>query len=89
MATTIEKMEEKLPRNGNGKAALPAMPNEIDELVARATQALAAFEGCSQEQVDAMVKAMALAGVSRRLELARMAVGARRHCEARCSECWI
>jgi acetaldehyde dehydrogenase/alcohol dehydrogenase len=46
----------------------------IDELVNRGLKALEQFALLDQEQVDAIVKAMALAGVARRLELAQMAV---------------
>ena len=48
--------------------------NEIDGLVARAQVALKAFEDYDQEQVDSIVKAMALAGLAKRLDLARFAV---------------
>jgi acetaldehyde dehydrogenase/alcohol dehydrogenase len=47
---------------------------EIDTLVAQALGALEVFESFSQEQVDAVVRAMALAGVAERLTLARLAV---------------
>ncbi len=47
---------------------------EIDTLVAQALGALEVFESFSQEQVDAVVRAMALAGVAERLTLARQAV---------------
>lgn len=55
-------------------AATTAAVAEIDRLVTQAHQALAAFDSCTQEQVDAFVKAMALAGVAERLNLARLAV---------------
>ncbi len=47
---------------------------DIDRLVARANEALEQMATFTQEQVDAIVKAMALAGVDKRLELARLAV---------------
>lgn len=52
----------------------PDVSNEIDALVSRAQKALAAFESFTQEQIDKIVKAMTLAGVAKRLELARLAV---------------
>lgn len=48
--------------------------DEIDLLVAKAKKALAGLEQLNQVQVDAVVKAMALAGVAQRLILAKMAV---------------
>lgn len=48
--------------------------NEIDALVHNAAQALESLEGFNQEQIDKIVKAMTLAGVDRRLDLARLAV---------------
>lgn len=47
---------------------------EIDNLVSQALSALERFESFSQEQVDAVVHAMTLAGVAERLTLARLAV---------------
>ncbi|HBF34757.1 TPA: bifunctional acetaldehyde-CoA/alcohol dehydrogenase [Candidatus Sumerlaeota bacterium] len=47
---------------------------EIDTLVTQGLYALEAFESFSQEQVDAVVRSMALAGVAQRLKLARLAV---------------
>lgn len=47
---------------------------EVDVLVAKAQTALRAFENYDQEQVDAIVKAMTLSGVAKRLVLARLAV---------------
>lgn len=46
----------------------------IDDLVKKAQGALQAFMDFSQEEVDRIVKAMALAGLDRHMELARMAV---------------
>jgi acetaldehyde dehydrogenase/alcohol dehydrogenase len=46
----------------------------IDDLVARARTALEDFRKLNQEQVDQIVKAAALAGLDRHMELARMAV---------------
>lgn len=46
----------------------------IDQLVARAQDALQSFLALSQEDVDRIVKAMALAGLDRHMELAKMAV---------------
>lgn len=47
---------------------------EIDELVARAQVALNKFMDLNQEQVDAIVKAMALAGLDAHMTLAKMAI---------------
>jgi acetaldehyde dehydrogenase/alcohol dehydrogenase len=86
MATASTKtLERANPRNGRTQltATEPAVrptpehvmaQDDIDRLVSQAQRAQAAFEQFTQEQVDAIVKAMALAGVTRRLELARMAV---------------
>lgn len=46
----------------------------IDQLVANANQALEEMRGLDQDAVDQIVKAMALAGLDRHMELARMAV---------------
>ncbi|MCL6635163.1 MAG: aldehyde dehydrogenase family protein, partial [Peptococcaceae bacterium] len=46
----------------------------IDELVAKARGALQSFMDLGQEDVDRIVKAMALAGLERHMELARLAV---------------
>ncbi|OPX88473.1 MAG: Aldehyde-alcohol dehydrogenase [Pelotomaculum sp. PtaB.Bin104] len=46
----------------------------IDTLVARAQGALRSFMAFSQAEVDKIVKAMALAGLDRHMELAKMAV---------------
>jgi len=45
----------------------------IDDLVKRANQAQNRMMALNQEQVDAIVKAMALAGIEKHMELARMA----------------
>ncbi|MGE5707474.1 MAG: bifunctional acetaldehyde-CoA/alcohol dehydrogenase [Bacteroidota bacterium] len=52
----------------------PSIEGEVDRLVGRAQDALNSFMSYSQEEIDAIVKAMALAGLSKRLELARLAV---------------
>jgi acetaldehyde dehydrogenase/alcohol dehydrogenase len=49
-------------------------PGEVDRLVAKAGEALAAYMDMTQEQVDSAVHAMTLAGLARHLELAKMAV---------------
>ncbi len=46
----------------------------IDELVTKASRAAEEYLSFSQEQVDAIVKAMALAGLDHHMELAKMAV---------------
>ncbi|HEY3376761.1 MAG TPA: aldehyde dehydrogenase family protein, partial [Armatimonadota bacterium] len=80
MATPVpQQVEEVVPRQGKRQEQLaaPAPPSaeqEIGLLVSRAQDALKGFQTFTQAEVDAIVKAMALAGVSHRLELARMAV---------------
>lgn len=48
--------------------------NHIDDLVSRASRAAEEYLKLDQEQVDRIVKAMALAGLDRHMELAKMAV---------------
>lgn len=48
--------------------------SEVDILVSRAHQALKEFESYTQEQIDVIVKAMAFAGVAKRLDLAKQAI---------------
>lgn len=50
------------------------MTVHIDALVEKATKAAQEFLKLDQEQVDRIIKAMALAGLDRHMELARMAV---------------
>ncbi|MDR1037541.1 MAG: bifunctional acetaldehyde-CoA/alcohol dehydrogenase [Deltaproteobacteria bacterium] len=52
----------------------PAGDGEVDRLVGRADETLAAYMRMTQEQVDAAVHAMTLAGLERHLDLAKMAV---------------
>jgi len=47
---------------------------QVDELVARAQEALAAYMQMDQEQVDAVVHAMTLAGLDKHMMLAKLAV---------------
>lgn len=49
-------------------------PTEVAILVERGQAALRVLETFTQEQVDAIVQSMALAGVAQRMELARLAV---------------
>jgi len=82
MATAIvaERDKAKTAEKGSVKQVSPKnteQPDasaEVEVLVAKAQDALRAFENYNQEQVDAIVKAMTLAGVAKRLVLARMAV---------------
>ena len=80
MAAVEEKvLERKAGCNGSREPVAVALPvaegaEEIAGLVSRAEGALAALETLTQEQVDAIVKAMTLAGIAKRLELARLAV---------------
>ncbi len=48
--------------------------SHLDGLVARARTAAALFTQCTQEEVDAIVKAMVLAGLEKALELAALAI---------------
>lgn len=52
----------------------PAIKQTIDDLVSLAQVAQKEFLKLNQEQVDAIVKAMALAGIAKHMELARLAV---------------
>lgn len=51
-----------------------AAADEVNALVARAQQAMEAYLRLEQEQVDSIVQTMALAGLDRHMELARLAV---------------
>ena len=51
----------------------PTVARIIDELVARATEAKRKLKTYNQEQIDTIVRAMALAGVENHVELARLA----------------
>ena len=51
----------------------PTVAGIIDELVARATEAKRKLKTYNQEQIDTIVRAMALAGVENHVELARLA----------------
>ena len=50
------------------------VPSMIDGYVEKAQKALTEFLKMNQEQVDAVVKAMTLAGLEKHMELAKMAV---------------
>lgn len=50
------------------------LQSTIDAMVGQATRALEAFYSYDQEQVDAIVKAMTLAGIAQHMKLAKMAV---------------
>ncbi|WP_028988226.1 bifunctional acetaldehyde-CoA/alcohol dehydrogenase [Thermicanus aegyptius] len=52
----------------------PNVAEMIDQLVAKAHQALEEFMKLDQEEIDRIVKEMAIAGLSRHMELARLAV---------------
>ncbi|WP_426452175.1 bifunctional acetaldehyde-CoA/alcohol dehydrogenase [Paenibacillus sp. S-38] len=60
-----EKQEEQ---------AKPAAEQEVSRLVAKAVKAQQAFMRLDQAQVDAIVQAMALAGLEQHMKLAKMAV---------------
>jgi acetaldehyde dehydrogenase/alcohol dehydrogenase len=66
-----ENTKKKAPE---AKIDLVAVGVEIDALVKKAMAAEEQYADFTQQQVDDIVKAMALAGVSKRLELARLAV---------------
>lgn len=77
MATPVtQKQADDAPRTGDVKEIVTAITvdKEIDRLVSRAHDALTCFNTFTQEEVDAIVKAMAMAGEAQRLELARLAV---------------
>jgi acetaldehyde dehydrogenase/alcohol dehydrogenase len=52
----------------------PDVKGTIDALVEKASQALAQFMTMEQEQVDRIVKAMAMAGLDQHMRLAKMAI---------------
>ena len=56
------------------ETAVPETNAMIDELVAKAQKALEQFLALDQEQIDHIVHEMALAGLDKHQELARMAV---------------
>ncbi|GIO13413.1 aldehyde-alcohol dehydrogenase [Cohnella xylanilytica] len=56
------------------KQTPPNAAEEVEKLVARAKKAQEAYLKLSQEQVDSIVQAMALAGLERHMELAKLAV---------------
>ncbi len=62
------------PQGAGATGVLEPTHQEISELVRQAKAAQAGFSRMTQEQVDAVVKAMTLAGIDRHLELARLAV---------------
>lgn len=81
MAVERSLMEEQIEGNGtvpvgNGVQIKEerAAPSEIDRLVADAQQALEAMRCMSQEEIDKIVQAMAVAGAAAHVRLARMAV---------------
>ncbi|WP_374020870.1 bifunctional acetaldehyde-CoA/alcohol dehydrogenase [Paenibacillus thiaminolyticus] len=56
------------------KKNVPNAVEHIDQLVARAKKAQAAFMDMTQEQIDTIVQQMALAGLDKHMHLAKMAV---------------
>lgn len=56
------------------KKNVPNAAEHIDQLVARAKKAQAAFMDMTQEQIDTIVQQMALAGLDKHMHLAKMAV---------------
>lgn len=72
MATTMEKSDRKSELTQDER--LRQVREKIDALVAKANEASKKFMGYNQEQIDTIVKAMALAGIEKHMELAKMAV---------------
>ncbi len=64
MVTKMNKKEEKQP----------SVQEAIDQLVSNAQTALKEMKKLDQEQVDAIVKEMALAGLDQHMQLAKLAV---------------
>ncbi|GAC43519.1 bifunctional acetaldehyde-CoA/alcohol dehydrogenase [Paenibacillus popilliae] len=56
------------------KQDVPNAAEHIDQLVARAKKAQAAFMDMTQEQIDTIVQQMALAGLDKHMHLAKMAI---------------
>jgi acetaldehyde dehydrogenase/alcohol dehydrogenase len=72
----MEKKELQKDANGSEQkiGGKGSVAGQIEELVKKASVAQAQFMGYNQEKIDAIVKAMALAGIDKHMELARMAV---------------
>ncbi|HEX7715457.1 MAG TPA: bifunctional acetaldehyde-CoA/alcohol dehydrogenase [Bacillota bacterium] len=71
-ASPVKEVEGK-PSVSEKTAATERISTVIDELVKQAEIAKNRFMEYNQEQIDAIVKAMALAGIDKHMELARMA----------------
>ncbi len=67
------KNDVKVAKNAPTVKETDPIQAVIDELVKKAAVAQAKFMEYNQEQIDAIVKAMALAGIERHMELARLA----------------
>lgn len=65
-------MSDKINKAANEDSS--DVRQSIDELVNKAQKALEQFMGYNQETIDAIVKAMAIAGLDNHMKLARMAV---------------
>lgn len=74
IAPVIKDIQAQKDRVGEVENVRIEPCTQIDKLVSRASCALRKFADYNQEQVDAIVKAMTLAGEAARLQLARMAV---------------
>ncbi len=73
-AQATNKKQAVTPETAAAEPVEPMIDNEVQQLVANGSEALQQFMQLDQVQVDAIVRAMALAGVAKRLDLARMAV---------------
>lgn len=69
-----EKMAAQPKATAMEKKNVPNAAEHIDQLVARAKKAQAAFMDMTQEQIDTLVQQMALAGLDKHMHLAKMAV---------------
>lgn len=69
-----EKMAAQPKATAMEKKNVPNAAEHIDQLVARAKKAQAAFMDMTQEQIDTIVQQMALAGLDKHMHLAKMAV---------------
>jgi len=77
MTEEIKKNQVNEKAQANEKSQTNEKANvshQIDELVSRAQRALEKFMTYDQEKIDAIVKAMALAGLDDHMRLAKMAV---------------
>lgn len=72
--TTIKNEPDKIELSDKKTQEARNVKENIDRLVSNALEALDAFMDMNQEQVDTIIKAMAMAGVENHMVLAKMAI---------------